>query len=151
MDSQTHHFHNLDTIIDRVHTLFDNWEAEEFLCPPMNVSTLYQVKLAVHEWLANLVQHANFENETTAVSLTIEANGNRILCTIEDNSDGFVLDTHLNIEPDYIDSLPERGMGLLILKICTEDLTYQRNDETRPNRIQFFVPADQDPWLNTQF
>ncbi|MFQ5571908.1 MAG: ATP-binding protein [Rhodothermales bacterium] len=151
MSSQTHQFHNLNTVIDQVHALFDTWEAEEYLFPPMNVATLYQLKLAVHEWLANLVQHANFESELTVVSLTVEASGDRIYCVIEDNSDGFVLDTHLNIEPEYIDSLPERGMGLLILKICTENLVYQRSEKEGFNRIQFFVSADQDPWLSTQF
>ena len=151
MDSQTHHFLNLDTIIDQTHALFDAWEAEESLPAMTRLATLYQLKLAVHEWMANLVQHANFEDDPTRVSLTVKPVGDRLFCAIEDNSDGFVLDSHLNIEPEYIDSLPERGMGLLILKICTEDLTYQRNEEGGCNRLAFYVSAEQDPWLGTQF
>ena len=151
MDSQTHHYPNLDTIIDQVHALFDTWESEGYLPPTVNVATLYQLKLAVHEWLANLVQHANFESETTDITLKVEPDGNCLFCVIEDNSDGFVLDSHLNIEPEYLDSLPERGMGLLILKICTEDLSYQRNELTERNRLEFYVSAEQDPWQGTKF
>lgn len=153
MDSQKHHFNDLDTVIDEVHALFDVWETSPHLPSSVNVATLYQLKLAVHEWLANLVQHANFEDESVNVSLSVQPAGDRLFCTIEDNSDGFVLDSHLNIEPEYLDSLPERGMGLLILKICTEDLTYQRSEQEGEdhNRLQFYVSAEQDPWLGTQF
>ena len=149
MDSQTYHFQDLDTIVDQVHALFEVWEAEH-LPAAMDVGLLYQTKLAVHEWLANLVQHANFETEVSDIALTIQPVQERICCIIEDNSDGFVLDTHLEIEPDYLDSLPERGMGLLILKICTEDLTYQRSELGGYNRLQFYVSADhsadEDSW-----
>ena len=151
MDSQTHHFQDLDTVIDQVHALFDTWEGDDYLPPSFNVAMLYQLKLAVHEWLANLVQHANFETDTTDVTLKVEPAGDQLYCVIEDNSDGFVLDSHLNVEPEYLDSLPERGMGLLILKICTEDLSYQRNEAGGYNRLEFYVSAEQDPWLGTQF
>ncbi len=151
MDSQLHRFLNLDTVIDQMHALFDLWETKEYLPPAVNVATLYQLKLAVHEWLANLVQHANFEGNTTDVSLKVEPADDRLFCVIEDNSDGFVLDSHLNIEPEYLDSLPERGMGLLILKICTEELTYERIELGGYNRLHFYVSAEQDPWLGTQF
>ncbi len=153
MDSVTRHFQDLDTLIEQVHALFDTWESEDYLPASMNVAMLYQLKIAVHEWLANLVQHANFENETTDVRLTVEPVEERIYCVIEDNSDGFVLDMHLEIEPEYLDSLPERGMGLLILKICTEDLLYQRSEFGENNRLEFYVSADQDQdaWLDTPF
>ncbi|MDX1546254.1 MAG: ATP-binding protein [Rhodothermales bacterium] len=144
MDAQTHHFRNLDTVIDQVHGLFDAWE--ELLPPRIDVNLLYQLKLAVHEWLANLVQHANFETEAPDVSLTVEPDGDRLRCVIEDNSDGFVLDAHLEIEPEYLDSLPERGMGLLILKICTEKLEYQRSEYGGFNRLAFYVSAEQEAW-----
>ena len=148
MDSRTHHFHNLDTVIDSVHRLFDTWETNH-LPSGMDVDLLYQLKLAVHEWLANLVQHANFETDEPDVALTVNPAGPRIRCIIEDNSDGFVLDSHLDIEPAYLDSLPERGMGLLILKICTDELDYRRSEFGGYNRLEFFVSEDQDPWLNT--
>lgn len=151
MDAQTYHFRDLDTIIEQVHALFETWEREEYLPDSMNVATLYQLKIAVHEWLANLVQHANFETETIDVALCVALDDARVRCVIEDNSDGFVLDMHLEIEPEYIDSLPERGMGLLILKICTEDLLYQRDEYAGRNRLEFYVAADQDAWLDTPF
>lgn len=151
MDSVTHHFQDLDTLIEQVHGLFDTWEADTDLLASFSLSTLYQVKIAIHEWLANLVQHANFEQDTTDVSLLVKPVDGRIFCAIEDNSDGFVLDEHLEIEPEYLDSLPERGMGLLILKICTEDLLYHRGEMEAINRLEFYVSADQDQWQNTPF
>jgi serine/threonine-protein kinase RsbW len=151
MDSVTHHFQDLDTLIEQVHDLFDTWEGKAYSPDAQALTTLYQVKIAVHEWLANLVQHANFEDETTEVSMRIERMDNRIFCVIEDNSDGFVLDEHLEIEPEYLESLPERGMGLLILKICTEDLLYKSGDFEDNNRLEFYVSADQDQWQNTPF
>lgn len=151
MDSVTHHFQDLDTLIEQVHSLFDTWEGDSVLLASFSLSTLYQVKIAVHEWLANLVQHANFEQDTTDVSLLIKPVDDRIFCVIEDNSDGFILDEHLEIEPEYLDSLPERGMGLLILKICTEDLLYHGGGMEANNRLEFYVSADQDQWPNTPF
>lgn len=151
MDSVTHHFQDLDTLIEQVHSLFDTWEGDDVLLASFSLSTLYQVKIAVHEWLANLVQHANFEQDTTDVSLLIKPVDDRIFCVIEDNSDGFILDEHLEIEPEYLDSLPERGMGLLILKICTEDLLYHGGEMEAINRLEFYVSADQDQWPNTPF
>lgn len=144
MDSVTYTFEDLDTVIEQVHALFDTWEGDDYLPPSIGVATLYQLKIAVHEWLANLVQHANFEQETTEVRLAVEPADERIFCVIEDNSDGFVLDMHLEIEPEYLDSLPERGMGLLILKICTEDLLYQRDEREGRNRLQFYVSPDHE-------
>lgn len=151
MDSVTHHFQDLDTLIEQVHSLFDTWEGDTVLLASFSLSTLYQVKIAVHEWLANLVQHANFEQDTTEISLLIKPVDDRIFCVIEDNSDGFILDEHLEIEPEYLDSLPERGMGLLILKICTEDLLYHGGEMEANNRLEFYVSADQDQWPNTPF
>ena len=151
MDSVTHHFQDLDTLIEQVHDLFDTWEGDAQLLGSFSLTTLYQVKIAAHEWLANLVQHANFEQDTTDVSLLIKPVDDRIFCAIEDNSDGFVLDEHLEIEPEYLDSLRERGMGLLILKICTEDLLYHGENMEANNRLEFYVSADQDQWQNTPF
>ena len=151
MDARTYQFRDLDTLIEQMHALFDTWEAEGHLPDGLEVATFYQLKIAVHEWLANLVQHANFEHETIEVALYVASDAERIRCVIEDNSDGFVLDMHLEIEPDYIDSLPERGMGLLILKICTEDLLYQRDENAGRNRLEFYVSAEQDAWLDTPF
>ncbi len=144
MDALTYTFEDLGTVIEQVHALFDTWEKAEYLPPPIGLPTLYQLKLATHEWLANLVQHANFEQETTRVHLTARPVDERIHCIIIDNSDGFVLDMHLEIEPEYLDSLPERGMGLLILKICTEELLYQRDEEKGENRLEFYVSPEHE-------
>jgi serine/threonine-protein kinase RsbW len=136
-----HHFDNLETLIDQAHALFVGWATDHALAPGIDAHTVYQLKLAVHEWLANLVQHANFSRCPTDISLTIEPEGEKLRCTIRDNSDGFDMDAHLDIEPSFLDAFPERGMGILLLKICTEELSYQRLPHGT-NSLEFTIAAD---------
>ena len=49
-----------------------------------------------------------------------------------------------------LEAFPERGMGLLMLQACTEELSYRRIDEGW-QRLEFSVSAEQDPWLHIPF
>lgn len=149
MISITHRFRDPDSLIDRVHALFEKWEKDNTF-ESFNEDTLHRLKLAVHEWLANLVQHANFENRDLDVKLTVVPNGQLIHCSIDDNSEGFDLDGHLTAKREVLDAFPERGMGLLMIKSCTSDLSYRRVDFAS-HRLEFSVSADHDPWLNIPF
>lgn len=150
MDTQVHYFINLDTLISELYTLFDQWEQEEYLDDDVKFRTFYLFRLATHEWLANLIQHANFQGERPQISFKASFEENRVQCIIEDNAEFFDLEGYLRQTPNVLDAFPERGMGLLILRSCTQDLSYT---EVRPhvNRLSFLVSADQDPWLNIQF
>ena len=150
MELEKHRFSGLDTIIDRMHALFDEWEEQRTLHPPLDEDTLQQMRLAVHEWIANLVQHANFDTRPPEVVLDVCRNGNHVQCIIEDNSEGFVLDDQLRAREDVLNAFPERGMGLLMIRACTEDLSYRRLDANW-HRLEFCISADKDPWLNIPF
>ncbi|MFT5142101.1 MAG: serine/threonine-protein kinase RsbW [Rhodothermales bacterium] len=150
MNSTRQHFGDLERIIDEVHVLFDHWGNSGIFSPAFDEDKVMLMKLAVHEWLANLVQHAHFGGRTPEIRMDIKPNGKRVRCVIVDNSDGFDLGDHLQEKRDSLPTLPERGMGLLILDAATEYMHYHRDGESC-HRLEFSVSADQDPWLNIPF
>ena len=145
-----HRFRNLDVLIERVHALFECWETRLAATPSLDLPTLYRVKLAVHEWLANLVQHATFDGRTPDLYLDVRVTSQLIRCTIEDNSQGFNLHGKLATREQMLEVLPERGMGLLMLRACTTELSYAKTDEGYC-RLMFSVPVQQEPWLPIPF
>lgn len=150
MNTITHRFSDPDTLIDRVHSVFEDWGEHETLPSGLGEDLVHRLKLAIHEWLANLVQHADFEDRRPDISITIRTVLRGVECVIEDNSEGFDLNGHLSAKPGVIDAFPERGMGLLMIKACTEELSYEELDSSR-HRLQFTVSSDRDPWLNIPF
>lgn len=150
MDTVTHRFSDPDTLIDRVHSVFDDWKTNKTLPRGIDSDLAHRLKLAIHEWLANLVQHADFLDRRPDISITIRTAPGGVECVIEDNSEGFDLNGRLTSKPGVIDAFPERGMGLLMIKACTEELSYEELDDSR-HRLQFTVTSDRDPWLNIPF
>jgi serine/threonine-protein kinase RsbW len=150
MESVKQRFQDLATVIDGVHAMFDQWPTDHSFNPDVDLEAVHRMKLAVHEWIANLVQHADFTRRQPDISIDVWVEGNKILCVVEDNSDGFDLDAHLVVSQAALDALPERGMGLLMLQACASDLYYGQVGDGR-YRVKFSVSADQDPWLNIPF
>ena len=149
MESVKQRFTSLGTVIEGVHALFDQWP-EESMYSGIDLETFSRMKLAVHEWMANLVQHADFGNRQPDISLDVWTEQNSIMCVVEDNSDGFDLDEYLVFCREALDTLPERGMGLLMLQACASGLVYGRISDGR-NRLRFSVSADTEPWVNIPF
>lgn len=105
---------------------------------------LCRLKLAVHEWMANLVRHASFGGRTPEVRVRIWRQGAHFRCIIEDNSDGFDLTTQLQQRAEIsaaAAALPEGGMGLLLLKASTDHAEYTALSEER-NRLRLSVRTD---------
>lgn len=143
-------FNNLGRVMDDVHELFGQWAEEGAFSPLFDEDKVLLMRLAVHEWLANLVQHADFGEQTPEIILDVQPNGKRVRCVIEDNSRGFDLDLHIERRRQALDAFPDRGMGLLMLQAATEYLDYRRG-ENGHHRLEFSVAADQDPWLTIPF
>lgn len=150
MDTVQHRFSDLNVVIDHLHHLFDQWSSNGFFSPLLGQDTIHRVRLAVHEWVANLVQHGDFRDRVPEIRIDVQPNGQSVKCIIEDNSEGFDLNINLQIRESMIERLPERGMGLLMLQACTEDLEYTRV-ENGLYRLVFSVSADQEPWLHIPF
>ena len=140
-----HSFSDLDRITDEVHALFDVWAEEgrfDGALQPVGVDVL---RLAVHEWVANLVQHAAFTGDVEVV-LDVEVDGDAVRCSLEDSSAGFDFSSQIERQQALLDAPApsERGRGLLMLVTCTEDLGFQQVAPDRRQRISFVVrdPGD---------
>jgi serine/threonine-protein kinase RsbW len=133
----TFRFEDLSTVTDQVQASFASLLTE---APDEHADALLHLQLAVHEWVANLVQHARFGSDDTFVELVIVREADGFFCTVTDGSSGFDLDEQLEIRRAKLAALPERGMGLLMVFACATDLSYQRNGVG--NRLAFRVLDD---------
>ncbi len=134
---------SISRIMDHVHSVFDAVKR------PSNAAMLsadcwHISKLLVHEWVANLVQHAQFGNRKPEIVINFEPAGNSIRYVIEDNSMGFDLAAYLQSHNQVSEPLPERGMGLLILSSCSEEIVYRRVSNTK-NRLEFVLSTEPGP------
>ena len=154
---ERYRFCDLRTVVDDVHALFDVWERDEALAPPLDGFSLQVMKLAVHEWIANLVQHADFDRRAPQIELAVIPNGRRVQCVIEDNSNGFDFDQQLDFQHAEVSAEvpPERGRGLLMMIACTENLSYEAPPPGRTaaerQRLEFWISSDSDPCLDLPF
>ena len=135
-----HRFTRLDRAIDEVHALFDAWAASGLLAPALDEDSASVLRLAVHEWIANLVQHAAFPNEAE-VTLDVTVEPDAVRCAVEDSSAGFDFAGQVDEQHAIFDAPApsERGRGLLMLITCTEDLAFQPAAAGQRQRISFSV------------
>ncbi|MEL6445293.1 MAG: ATP-binding protein [Bacteroidota bacterium] len=151
--STLHRFTDLDSVIDEVHGLFSHWQEAGTFEPSLSSFMLEVVKLAVHEWVANLVQHAQFGGTAPEIALSMWPGADRLRCTIEDNSQGFDLQRQLTLQTLHLTGHkpPERGRGLLMVMACTNDLSYTTTSEGR-QRLEFWIDgADDDLCMTVPF
>ena len=143
-------FSRLDIVMDELHGLFDAWESEDALLSHLDADTIQLFRLAVHEWVANLVQHADFAGREPELILDVIPNGRRVRCVIEDNSEGFPFPDQIDVQRELLTPFRERGMGLLMLNAATEYFEYSQTEAGR-RRLEFTVSADSDSCLNIPF
>ncbi|MEM6325703.1 MAG: ATP-binding protein [Bacteroidota bacterium] len=134
----THQFFDLSSVIDEVHGLFDTWAEAGTLRPALDQDGEIVLRLAVHEWIANLVQHAAFVERAPEISLQVEVEDASVRVVVEDTSRGFDLLGQLEAQSTLLDAPApsERGRGLLMLITCTHDLDYRPAREDR-QRLSF--------------
>lgn len=131
--SRSYRTSSITDLIDLIHTRFDRPQDH----PPSTLESASLSKLLVHEWVANLVQHADFGDRSPEIRIHVERDGCRNRYIIEDNSEGFDLEASM-AHPLEAVQLPERGMGLLILDACSDELVY-RSLGPRQNRLEIVV------------
>lgn len=144
-----HTFRDLATVVDDVHALVDGWAAGGTLAPGLDADGVEVLRLVVHEWVANLVQHATFHG-AVEITLGVRPMANGAACEIEDNSAGFDFATQIAHQQAVLDAPgpSERGRGLLMLVTCTQQLSFAPARGGRRQRIAFHVhPADAMPLL----
>ena len=141
----THTFTDLAAVTDGVHALFDGWDADGTMARALDPTGALVVRLAVHEWVANLVQHAYFRR-APRIELTAEFFDDGLRCVIEDTSEGFDFAQQLGTQRALLDAPApsERGRGLLMLITCTEEIAFQPAGPGQNQRIAFSVRPPHD-------
>lgn len=137
------HHDDVAILAERAHQLISGWDVRtaSFRAAAVHEDTLHYARMAIHEWVANLVQHANFDTRTPRIIISLWSDGRRLHGFIEDNSEGFAPEKHMHgsIE-ERVHTMPERGMGLLLVKASTEFMNYRRVTRGR-YRFEFSVLA----------
>jgi len=136
------HIHGRDQFVDAVHTQFDAWAEIDELNDAIGMDGLAVLRLAVHEWVANLVQHAEFCGDAELV-ISLEIVDGGIRCHMEDSSRGFDFVDQIGAQQSVMNAPApsERGRGLLMLVSCAEDLEFRQADGDQPQHIAFTVRA----------
>ena len=145
-----HYFRNFETVIDDVHRLFDALENEFTSSGILPIDLLHTAKMAVHEWIANVVQHSKFNGKAPEIGICLAPRGERLYCLIEDNSIGFDLQGYLDSHEGITTVLPDRGMGLLLLKACSEELCYRPLPNGK-NQLEFYITDQEDSFIEIPF
>ena len=141
---------DLDRALDEVRAVLEEWSTRQEEPSHPNAETIRYTQLVLHEWIANLLQHANFGDRTPSLHIRLSTKNRHVTCTVTDNSEGFDLTERLPSEEETMEDLPERGMGRRIINACTDGLSYT-STETGLHRFEFSIPADHDPWLSMLF
>jgi serine/threonine-protein kinase RsbW len=150
MSVLTREYTDLDRALDEVRSVLEEWSASQDTALTPNAETVRYTQLVLHEWIANLLQHADFQGRAPNVTIRLKSENRHIICAVVDNSEGFDLAKRLPERADTMDDLPERGMGLRIINACTDSLSYTSTEAGR-YRFEFSIPADHDPWLSMLF
>jgi anti-sigma regulatory factor (Ser/Thr protein kinase) len=122
---------NADGLIDHVHQHFPvpACQTEDEACV---------TRLLVHEWVANLIQHADFSETEPEIAIRFERSGGATRYVIEDNSNGFDLERYFTHRDALTEAFPSRGMGLMMMSSCSEHLAYRRVGPQQ-NRLEFVL------------
>jgi serine/threonine-protein kinase RsbW len=140
-------FRDLDRVVDEVHAVFDGWVESAAYAEVLDEDRMHVMRLAVHEWIANLVQHAAFGGRRPEITLTVWPEPGGLRCLIEDNSDGFDFLGQVAAKAaaqERVEPPPERGRGLLIVTGCTQDLAYEGAAAGR-HRLGFVIRSAVEP------
>lgn len=134
-----HRFADLPAVVDDLHARFDAWEEAGLLEGCLDEFGRHVLRLAVHEWIANLVQHATFGRRRPQIAIALACDGEGVRCEIEDNSAGFDFQRQIAHQEVLVggDVASDRGRGLLMLIACTDDLAY--TPERGRQRLAFRV------------
>lgn len=150
MSAFSKEYTDLDHALDEVPPILKQWSERHQEGSTPDPETVRYTQLVLHEWIANLLQHADFQERTPTIRIQLDSKDRRVLCVVTDNSEGFDLHRKLPSQDDAMEELPERGMGLRIINACTDGLSYQSTKSGR-YRFEFSIPADHDPWVSMLF
>ena len=152
-------FDDLGSSVEELHRLFDAWERSDAPIGYLESFSFNVLRFAVHEWVANLVQHADFGDRAPVIRLGLAPQEGCVHCTIEDNSRGFDFQDQIEKQRVSVEAPlpPERGRGLLMLIACAENLRYHQplapSDPHAEHwhRLTFSISANKQLWIDIPF
>ncbi len=121
---ETLHLKTLHRVIDCLQERFASWATQD--APGVDADVLCRAHLAAHEWLADLIQHADFKDRIPQIAFSVWTDGDRLRCLIVDNSEGL---DHVDGSPGDLmsdcETLPEQVIRWLFIRACTDQVTYR--------------------------
>lgn len=130
--AQLHHvFSSLEEGIEELHKVLDQWMEQSEIRQALGVEGSRYMRTVTHEWIANLIRHAEFESADPEVRLSVIAMDGSLRIEIRDNSNGFDLDYEKEQRKGVLDrSLPpDRQLGIPLMMECADDLQYQQDED----------------------
>ena len=98
------------------------------------IDKLLEIEQALAETVNNCIEHAYSGSEDQQITINYAISNDRLLIEIIDQGKQFDperlknLNTDFDYDPLDIDSLPEGGFGLKVIKSCMDEVNYQRED-----------------------
>jgi len=104
-------YSNLDRALDEVRTVIETWSGSIDGSAELNGETIQYTQLVLHEWIANLLQHADFDEHPPSLRIRLAYENRQIRCVVVDNSSGFDLTGRLPAEQEAMDTSPNEAWG----------------------------------------
>jgi serine/threonine-protein kinase RsbW len=104
---------------------------------PLTEAEVADVKLALGEATANAVKHGSRKGEGL-ISVRCVADSGALTLEVTDTGGGF--DRQAVAEPDFSD-LPTGGMGIAIMEMVMDEVTFECNQGTTVRMIKRFAPV----------
>jgi anti-sigma regulatory factor (Ser/Thr protein kinase) len=104
--------------------------------------TIHHVRLVVEELVSNIVRHAFDDQRAHRIEVDVRTEPRRVVVTIEDDGRAFnPKDAPALSLKDVLEEDRAGGLGILLVKRLTSDLTYTRsNDRNRVRATIDFAP-----------
>jgi serine/threonine-protein kinase RsbW len=99
---------------------------------------VFNLELCLNEALTNAIKHAHEGKPGRFIDIVVDLNHHEILVKVihEGNSiPNFALQGNLDFDPKNIETLPESGMGLFLIKKIMDDVSWN----LRENRVELIM------------
>jgi serine/threonine-protein kinase RsbW len=117
--TQTKYLDLIGSIGERIAKELDSYTGDK-------AALAYQLNLVLTEATANVIKHANDENQKDTVRVSICLHENVLNIKVYDHGQGF--DLNSVPEPDF-ENPKENGMGLFFIRSIMDSVTYTKSDK----------------------
>jgi len=93
---------------------------------------IYQIELSVVEAINNCIKHAYSNNTDSEIETEFIIYPDKIKIFISDNGKSINqerLNNEFDFDPNDVPNLPERGMGLFIIRNIMDEVTYKKEED----------------------